>query len=373
MVFRIAILGHFPVDKPPQGGVQAVIANLRDVYAARPDVELHLIQHRQGVPYGAFPRQGYIMHNIPARASRIIPNMARTSRLLAPILAQIQPHAISSHQPEYALAGFDSGFPTLHTIHGFPANEFWTRRGLFIRLATLYEVWLERRVLSRASDLVAISDRVIQLYRHRTSARFHRIDNPISPLFFQPAPRPRPRHILLVGNLTPRKGVEVALDALTRVRGRFPDATLDIIGAAVDATYAARLREQARSLGHRVRFLGPTDQAGVRAALEQAQILLLTSHEEHAPMIVAEAMATGRPVVATDVGALADMVAHGETGYLAPRGDAQAVAEALARLLADPDHAAALGREAAHRARERFHPQAVADAYLRALRVAGGM
>ncbi|NOX60627.1 MAG: glycosyltransferase family 4 protein [Chloroflexi bacterium] len=370
MPFRIAILGHFPVNKSPQGGVQAVIANLRDVYAARSDVELHLIQHRRDVPFGVIQGPGYVMHNVPASGSRIVPNMVRTSALLAPILAEIRPDAISSHQPEYALAGYDSGFPTLHTIHGFPANEFWTRRGLFIRAATLYEVWLERRMLRRARHLVAISDRVIRLYRRRTSARFHRIDNPIAPLFFEPARPPSPHKLLLVGNLTPRKGVEVALEALARVRVDFPNVTLDILGAVVDKTYAASLREQARALGQAVRFRGPTNQVGVRAALEEAQILLLTSREEHAPMIVAEAMATGRPVVATDVGALADMVAVGETGYLAPSDDAAALAAALARLLADPAHAAALGQEAARRARERFHPQAVADAYLRALKLA---
>ena len=98
--------------------------------------------------------------------------------------------------------------------------------------------------------------------------------------------------------------------------------------------------------------------------------MVLTSFDEHAPVIVAEAMAVGRAVVATTVGALPDMVEAGVTGYLAPPGDADAVAQGLARLLADPQHAASLGAEAARRARQLYHPAAVARGYLQAIAAA---
>ena len=87
-------------------------------------------------------------------------------------------------------------------------------------------------------------------------------------------------------------------------------------------------------------------------------------------MIISEAMAAGRPVVATRVGAVPGMVEEGRTGYLVDAGDAQGVAEALARLLADPHRAAAMGARAAQIAQQRYHPQRVADAYLRAMRAA---
>ena len=183
MTMRLAILGHFPVDGPPQGGVQSVIANLRDEFAGRGDIDLHLVQHRRHIPDGVIVSDGYTMHNIAARENSLVPNMARTGSLLAPVLARIQPDAISSHQPEYALAAFASGIPTVHTIHGFPAHEFWTRRGLHTRAATLWEAWAERRTLRQARYLVAISDMVMRTYESRTSAHFFRIDNPVSPSF----------------------------------------------------------------------------------------------------------------------------------------------------------------------------------------------
>ena len=365
---RIAILGHFPIaDAPPTGGVQSVIANLRDELARREEVELHLIQNRRGVPVGRFSREGWTEHNLPARDHRFIPNMWRTGALLRPLLETLQPDVVSTHQPEYAVVTLQMGLPTLHTIHGFPAHEFWNRRGLFTRAATLWEVWLERRTLNLARHLVAISDMVIQRYRHRTRAIFHRINNPVSPLFFAPAPPPTPGRVLLVGNLTPRKGMEIAIQAVARLRERFPHLHLLIVGREADPGYAEAMRALARPLGDAVQFLAPTNQQGIRALLWTSQILLLTSREEHAPMIIGEAMAVGRPVVATRVGAVSGMVEEGRTGYLAGPEDVAGVAASLARLLDDPAHAEAMGQEAARLAQARYHPRAVADAYLRAM------
>lgn len=367
---RLALLGQFPIDSPPQGGVQAVIANLREAFVARGDIDLHLVQHRRDIPPGNFVRDGYTAHNLAGAGSRLLPNMLRTRGLATPLLRQLAPDAISSHQPEYALPAFDVGLPAIHTIHGFPAQEFWARRGLSTRAATLTEVWLEWQMLRRARHIIAISDQVMAMYQRRTRAQFHRIDNPVAPLFFAPSPAPERGRLLLVGNLTARKGVDIAIAAVARLLPHFPHLLLDIIGAPVDAIYTARLRAQAAPLGDAVRFCGPTDPAGIKQALGQAQALVLSSRMEHAPVIVAEAMAAGRPVAATAVGAVADLVAPGETGYLAPPGDIATLADSLARLLADPDHAAALGDEAARRARARFHPTIVAAAYLRAIAAA---
>ena len=365
---RIAILGHFPVfGVPPTGGVQSVIANLRDELARREGIELHLIQHRRGVPAGTFRREGWTEHNLPARDSRIIPNMLRTPARLRPLLEALQPDVISSHQPEYAVAALKMGLPTLHTIHGFPAHEFWTRRGLFTRTATLWEVYLERQTLGMARHLVAISDMVVALYRSRTQAAFHRINNPVAPHFFAPSPPPLPGRFLLVGNMTPRKGIDVAIRAVQRLLSDFPDLRLNIVGSNSNPEYGAEMQALARPLGDAIRFLPPTNQEGIRELLWESQGLLLTSNEEHAPMIISEAMAAGRPVVATRVGAVPGMVEEGRTGYLVDAGDDAAAAAALARLLTDPAHAATMGARAAQLARQRYHPQQVADAYLRAM------
>lgn len=367
---RLAILGHFPFDAPARGGIQSVIASLRDELGRDASIDLHLIQHRQGIPEGSYERPGYTVHNFAARPSRLAPNMMRTAGLVAPLLRQLAPDAISTHQYEYALPALDSGRPTVHTIHGFPGKELSTRRTWFTRLASLWELWLERQTLRRVRHIVAISNHVIELYRPRTQAQFHRVNNPVAPLFFEPSPPPEPNRLLFVGNITPRKGLEVAIAAVGRLQPGFPGLMFEIIGAAADPAYADALHRQAAPLGDAVRFRGSPPQAEIKEALGRAQALVLTSFDEHAPVIVAEAMATGRAVAATAVGALPDMVEPGVTGYLAPPGNPEAVAQNLGRLLSDPDHAAALGAEAGRRARTLYHPAAVARGYGQALAAA---
>lgn len=368
---KIAIMGHFPIEGSPRGGVQTVISSLRDELSQRPDIDLHLLQHRQGISQGVIQGDGYTMHLFPARPQRLIPNMMRTPGLLAPYLQELAPDVVSTHQFEYALAAFRAGIPTVHTIHGFPGKELRVRRTLFTRAASLLELWQEQQVLRRATDIIAISQHVIELYRSRTQARFHRVNNPVAADFFEPYPaaHPVPGRLLFVGNLTPRKGVEIAIAAIERVRRQFPHAHLHIVGRPADPDYVTQLQKQAAPLGDAVVFRGSPDRAAVRRELAEAQALVLTSYDEHAPVIVAEAMVSGRPVVVTAVGALPDMVRPAETGYVAPAGDAIAVAQGIAHILADPQAAASMGARAATLARAQYHPQAVAEGYLQAMRI----
>ena len=203
-----------------------------------------------------------------------------------------------------------------------------------MRAAYLWDAWLTRRMLPRLRDIVAISDFVVDVYGSRTSARFHRIDNPIDPLFFDPpSASSLSRRFLVVANLSPIKNIDVAMRALARVRSEFPDATLEIVGAETDAAYARRLRTLAAPLGDAVRFRGALPPAEVKMALDQAVALVLPSQFEHAPVVVAEAMAAGRPVIASAVGGIPGLVTSDQTGCLIPPGDVEALAAAMSAYL----------------------------------------
>ncbi len=368
---RLAVMGHYPPGRAPSGGIESVNVNLVDDLARRENLEIHVVQHRQIAAPGVTEFPGFTLHNLPAAQKRLIPNILQTEKIARRWLRQFQPDAVISHHPSFALAACDLDIPVVHTIHGMPRKEFWTRRGLFARTASATEVWLEWRMLQRVSHIIAISDQMAAFYRKRTRARFHRVNNPISLRFFQPAPPPQPARALLVGHLNKRKGIDIAIRAVALLLPDFPHFRLDIIGRTdIDPDFTRQVKALARPLGDAIRFLGPTDQAGIRAAMERSQIFLLASRMENAPMVIAEAMATGRPVVATEVGGVASMVQPGVTGYLAPSEDARALAHGLARLLADPAHAAELGANAARFARENYHPTAVADGYLQAVREA---
>ena len=100
--------------------------------------------------------------------------------------------------------------------------------------------------------------------------------------------------------------------------------------------------------------------------MRAAGAVCLTSEAEALPMSILEAMALGRPVVATNVGGTGEAVQDGETGFLVEPGDVEAVRRALVALAADPERAAAMGAAGRARQRERFDGEAMVDGYLRA-------
>ena len=143
------------------------------------------------------------------------------------------------------------------------------------------------------------------------------------------------RLVLFVGHLVPVKALDVLLRAwslLSRDPSAGAQARLVLIGEGPER---AALERQARELGlaDRVAFLGPQPQPVVADWIAAADLLTLPSHAEGSPNVVVEALASGRPVVASRVGGIPDLVAEGVNGLLVPAGAAQPLADALAAAL----------------------------------------
>jgi glycosyltransferase involved in cell wall biosynthesis len=148
---------------------------------------------------------------------------------------------------------------------------------------------------------------------------------------------------LCLARLEPQKRHDVLLDAWAALEG---DAVLWLAG---DGSLRAELEERAEPLAGRVRFLGT--RADVPDLLAAADVTVLTSDWEGLPLAVLESMAAGRPVVATDVGGVREVLAGGG-GLVVPPGDPATTAQALNTLLFDRstrDSAAAAGRQAIER------------------------
>jgi len=146
--------------------------------------------------------------------------------------------------------------------------------------------------------------------------------------------------LLVVGRLEPQKGHQVLLEAMVKVRVEFPDAKLICVGdGALRGKLAASTEKF--SLQSAVRFVG--FQSNVREWLAMADISVLPSFYEGLPLSAIESLAAGRPMVATAVDGTPEVVIHEETGLMVPPGDPSAMAEAICRLLRDPELARQLG------------------------------
>lgn len=177
-------------------------------------------------------------------------------------------------------------------------------------------------------------------------------DRPVTPLA-RPAGGPI---IGMVGHLHPRKGHDVMLQALPAI----PGATVVILGEGPER---ARLERLARDLGVEARVLMPGWQADPRPWLHSFDVFAMPSRTEPQGLATIEAMLAARPVVATAVDGVAEVVVDGTTGILVPPDDPRALAGAVGSLLEDPDLRCRMGEAGQLRARQMFSVEKMARSY----------
>jgi glycosyltransferase involved in cell wall biosynthesis len=218
----------------------------------------------------------------------------------------------------------------------------------------------QRMVTACVDRYLAVSDGVARRLRARSGMperKLRVIRNGVAVDRFRRPPDLRLRAELTGGREQPIVLTIARLDAqkghvhLLAAAAEIPDALFLLAG---DGAERPRLEAEARALGvaDRVRFLGHRDDIPELLAL--CDLFVLPSLYEGLPLSVLEAMAAGRPVVATAVGGTDEAVLHGETGLLVAPGDASALRDAVRALLADPDRAARMGEAGGIRACREF-------------------
>jgi glycosyltransferase involved in cell wall biosynthesis len=154
-----------------------------------------------------------------------------------------------------------------------------------------------------------------------------------------------------VARLSPEKGHTVLLRAFRKVISRHPVARLVLIGDGEERERLQHLADDLR-IGHFVRFLGL--RADVPEVLAACDLFTLPSIQEGFPMVILEALAAGKAVIASEVGAIPDVIRHGATGMLVPPGDADALADALCVLIEDEGPRQRLGQNGRELVREAY-------------------
>ncbi len=228
--------------------------------------------------------------------------------------------------------------PLVVTVHNVVLDDVSGWRAPVLRYA-------ERAVVRRADAVIATSAMV--------ASRVGRADVVVAP--FGPAPAPVDTRdevrrawgvpvgapvVAAVGRLHPQKGLDGLLDAIAPLIAQVPEVRVVLVGQGPLHSHLG-VRIAAEGLSSWVRLVGPTDDAA--AALLAADVVVMASVWEAGPLVVTEAMELGRPVVATPVGFVPELIVDGETGRIVAPGDAGALAAALADLLLAPEHAAAIG------------------------------
>jgi glycosyltransferase involved in cell wall biosynthesis len=244
--------------------------------------------------------------------------------------------------------------PLLVTLHNVLARE-----------AEKSDSWLGRIIASAdwvscvSASVLSATRKTLPSMASRSSVVYNGLDIPA--VASQAAPADAPK-LLCLGRLKIRKGFDVALKAFVSVVGRFPEARLIVAG---DGPERLSLERQAVQLGIGgvVDFIGWVAPEDVPELVAKVTAVVMPSRHEPFGLVALDAALTSRPIVASRVGGLTEVVAHGKTGLLVEPNDSAALAEALVFLLDNRDLAVEMGRIARRRAQTIFSWKRCVDAY----------
>ena len=281
----------------------------------------------------------------------------RILRRVRPDVVHVQSHMVLGRML-LAAAG-DLGIPAIATTHMIPENIIPAISFLHLPPAQLKRLfwWDAVRVLTRAGLVTAPTPLAASMAeRNGVPGPVLPVSNGLDLSRFRPDTSGRgtafrERHgipagsplVGFVGRLDREKHVEEIVRALARVRaGALPSARLVVVG---DGEERARLQAAARAAGveHAVTFTGRLDDDEIPDVYAALDVFANAGTAELQSLVTLEAMATGKPVVAVDAGALPHLARQGENGWRYPHGDVGALADRLTRVLGDPDAAAGLG------------------------------
>jgi glycosyltransferase involved in cell wall biosynthesis len=382
---HVALCGPYPkddADARTADGVQRCVVMLAHALAKLDGVRVSVIARARRSPDHRTARvDGVDVTWVPDPypTPDYLVGRAFLRRRVVAELRRLGPDLVNAHgEPHYIVGALDSGLPTVVTLHGIFAEQTIAHGAapLGHRLAYALTRRWERQYLPRIQHLIAINDEIARVVSAAApAARVYRVNNPVDERFFELPTDPPGQRILFVGQLSRRKGVHLALEAFASVAPVVPGATLHLIGSDEnDPAYAAQLREQFASFVDegRVTFLGGQPPEVVLREMAQAATLVLPSEYEASPLAVVEAMAAGRPVVATRVGDVGHLVADGRSGLVVERGNVAALAWALTRVLTDADFRRSAGALARRAVAERASPARIAHDTLAAFNTALG-
>lgn len=243
-----------------------------------------------------------------------------------------------------------TGAPYAVVLHGSDVPGYQNRR-----FGLLYAIVrpLVRRVWRGAARVIAVSDALRDL-AHRTwpEGRIDVLPNGVDLELFQPLEKKegtissRWKTLLVAAQLIERKGIQHLVDALARLPPPLrAQVRLKLCGTG-PYEHALRGQVAAAGLAEHVEFAGLVEHERLPDLYRAAHAFVMPSLQEGLPLALLEAMASGLPVVATAVGGIPEVLRDGENGLLVPPADAKALAEALARVLADDALCARLGTAA---------------------------
>lgn len=370
---KVLLVSRYPLEEStPRGGVQAVTVVLARALRDSGEVDVEVLSFEQQDTSSVETVGGIRVHRLCRSAwpQFLDVQAGPTRRRVLEKIREIDPDIVHWHET-YGLPAPCRDRAQLFTVHGFDSENLLAESARWCGPRSVAWRWAEKRGFGYHRDLVSINPYVKQRIEPFTNGRIHEINNPLDERFFHMEHREseNPR-VLCVGWISPRKNTLTSLRAFALARKQTGKGVLVIAGSAPEPSYLEKIKTEVADQGiqDHVEFLGHVGHDQLARELSHASIFLLPSLQENAPMAIAEAMAVGVPVIASNRCGMPYMVEHGVTGYLVEPNDCNDIAALLAGLLGDPKLRLEMGSRGKAAAREKFHPRSVASQTLKVYR-----
>jgi glycosyltransferase involved in cell wall biosynthesis len=344
--------------------VESVTVVLVKALAQLDDLDIHITTLERERTKIAVEQDGAVtVHRLPgSHWPQIMDIVAGPGKKrLVNYINELKPDVLHTHET-FGLSLGNISIPHVFTIHGFDhanivansAKFSWVRSRLWKRV--------ERRGLAAQRHIISISQYVKEMIEPLTDARIYDIDNPVDERFFNITRRPEPRRVLCVGWINERKNTIGSVEAFASIAGLYGEAKLVIAGEPQETEYFNRVKQriEQHGIGNRVELLGHINHAQLEHELARASVFLLPSRQENSPMAIAEAMAAGIPVIASNRCGMPYMVSEGQTGFLIDPESTDQITQRLIQLVGSQQLCQKMGQAGRRVAMERFHPHSVA-------------
>ena len=303
-----------------------------------------------------------------ASAYGIIPPLIKKLIKLKPDIIHIQSYMLI-HSDITSILSKMKKIPTVLTVHTFgdtpPRPHLGALMKFYIHTLGKMHLKFARKIIvltPNAADYISkldIDKEKICIIPN--GIEYDRFLNMPTPHSFKKDYRFDGKIVLFVGELSPRKGVHYLIRTMPKVLQEIPDTLLAIVG--VDRGFQTHLEGLSRELGvsNNVLFTGPVSNKRLLEAYSACDVFVLPSEREGLPTVILEAMASGKPVVATNVGGNPYVIDDEITGFIADYGDETKLADTIIYLLRDEGIREKMGKNARKKVKE-FSWEKIAEA-----------
>ncbi|MDH5644411.1 MAG: glycosyltransferase family 4 protein [Candidatus Heimdallarchaeota archaeon] len=373
---RVTILGNYPVYKYAEKMGLGLKTNRRitswnetlaDALGLLDNVEIHVITGCSYIDRSVtIEDNGIKLTYLPMPHKRNIFTLFQYTRYLADkIIKKIDPDIVHGIGTEHIwpYIAINTRLPHIITVHGI-ISEVVKRSPPKLLSQQRFFAWLEPKVLAKTQHMISISPYVNETLEKTTRATIYNIENPVRELYFELGSSPdENEYLLYVGSITPAKGVDRLVRALGELRREGFDIPLVLAGPVLNPDYGRYLIDLATSLNvhENVVFKGFVLPEELADIYRKAAVLVLPSLQETAPMCIAESMAAGIPVVATNVGGVKYMIENGMSGYCVELENSEEMIDSIKRLWIDPELRKKMGDRGKVIATKRWKPSVIAN------------